>query len=153
MKTLSYKKANTIKHDSTVLEALQKMQVEDCNSLCVLSERGELEGIITLQDIAGATVPVEFVEHSNISEAMHKEGFFAQEAKKLAEKPIQKVMRKTYITATPDTHMITITADFLKNDLYNVPILKDDQLIGVITRTDIRDALLKEMESEVVDNY
>lgn len=145
MKKLTYKHANTILVNSSVREALEKMKHEDCNSLCVLSEQGHLEGIITLQDIAGAAVPPEFVENSSMAEAMHKEGFFAEECKKLAEKPIKNIMRKEFITATPETHILTIMADFLNNDLYNVPVVEDDHLIGVITRTDIRDALTKEM--------
>lgn len=145
MKKLTYKHANTILEHSTVHDALKKMKQEDCNSLCVLSEAGHLEGIITLQDIAGVAVPNEFVENSSISEAMYKEGFFAEQCKSLAVKPITDVMRKEFITVTPETHIMTIMADFLKNDLYNVPVVVDDHLVGVMTRTDIRDALLTEM--------
>jgi predicted transcriptional regulator len=145
MKKLTYKRANTILEHSTVHDALKKMHQEDCNSLCVLTESGHLEGIITMQDIAGAAVPIEFVENSSISEAMYKEGFFAEQCKKLADKPIKSVMRKEFITVTPETHIMTIMADFLNNDLYNVPVVHDDNLVGVMTRTDIRDALLEEM--------
>jgi predicted transcriptional regulator len=144
---LSYKPANTIRIDRSVVDALKKMSAEDCNSLCVLDVEGRLSGIITLQDIAGGTVPIEFVENSSMGEAMYKEGFFTEQSKALANKPIKNIMRKEFITATPETNILTITADFLKNDLYNVPVIKDDQLVGVITRTDIRDALLKQMES------
>jgi acetoin utilization protein AcuB len=145
MSKLTYKRANTILEHSTVHEALKKMHQEDCNSLCVLSESGHLEGIITLQDIAGAAVPPEFVENSNMSEAMYKQGFFTEQCRNLAAKPIRSVMRKEFITVTPETHIMTIMADFLNNDLYNVPVVEDDQLVGVMTRTDIRDALLKGM--------
>lgn len=147
MNKLSYKHANTVLENATVMVALKKMKEEDCNSLCVLSEKGKLVGIITLQDIAGATVPPEFVENSSMSDAMFKPGFFSEQSRALADKPIKKIMRTQFVTVTPESHIMTITADFLNNDLYNVPVLKEGHLVGVLTRTDIRDALYAAMDT------
>lgn len=145
-KALAYKPAHTILADRSVKDALKKMVQEDCNSICVLSETGDLLGIISIQDIAGATVPAEFQENVNISEALHKEGFFEEMCRSLEDKPVTELMRSTYMAVSPETNIMTITADFLHNDLYNVPVMKDDKLVGVITRSDIRNALLEAMK-------
>lgn len=46
------------------------------------------------------------------------------------------------MTVSLHDNIMAITADFLKNDLYLVPVLENGQLVGVVTRTEIKKALL-----------
>jgi len=80
--------------------------------------------------------------------AMYKQGFFTEMCQQLKDKPVTEVMRKEFISVDLDDNIMAVTADFLKNDLYLVPVLQKGKLLGVITRTEIKKALLYGMREE-----
>lgn len=136
----------TINENITVLEALSKLMENPFNSLIVASNDEKVVGIISIQDIAGATVPEQFQENINMADAMYKEGFFKEICQVVKNKLVSEVMRKNILTVTPDTHIMVIMADFLKNDCYMVPVVEGGKLLGIVTRTEIKRALAEAMD-------
>jgi CBS domain-containing protein len=85
-------------------------------------------------------------------DAMYKESFFQETCLAIKNKKIKDVMRKNILTVTPTTHIMVIMADFLKNDCYIVPVVEEGKLIGIVTRTEIKRALIEAMESPIPTN-
>jgi CBS domain-containing protein len=77
---------------------------------------------------------------------MYKEGFFKETCQAIKGKLVKEVMRKNILTVTPDTHIMVIMADFLKNDCYIVPVVEGGKLLGIVTRTEIKRALAEAMD-------
>jgi predicted transcriptional regulator len=50
-------------------------------------------------------------------------------------------MRKDFISVNLKANILTVLADFLQNDLYIIPVIEQDHLIGVLTRTEVRKAI------------
>ena len=130
-----------IHEDMTVEEAMQILLDKSYNGVIVLNKEEKLVGIFSLQDIAAATVPQEMQENTQLSEAMYQPNFFKDMCTQIKKKKVKDVMRTNYITATIETSIMTVAADFLKNDLYLVPIVEEEKVIGVITRSEIKKAL------------
>lgn len=135
-------KVKTISTSDSVLEAVQKMEKDNINAFIVVDDNESVVGVLSLQDIAGATVPRQFRQNIRMAAAMYKVGFFTEMSQKIKSWPVSKVMRRDFVQVSLRDNIMAITADFLNNDLYIVPVIEKGKLIGIVTRTEIRDALL-----------
>ena len=131
----------TIDKNATVRDALREMIERGSNGLIVTTHENKVVGIICLQDIAAAVLPVEMKENISLAQAMYKEGYFEEAAKELAEKKVTEIARTDYKTVAPNASIFEIAAEFLQNDLYIIPVVEDHKLIGVISRSEIKRAL------------
>lgn len=133
--------AAPIYESMTVQEALQILVTKHYNGVIVVNKKGSLVGILSLQDIAAAIVPIEMREHINLASAMYKPSFFQEQCDALKNSKVKEIMRKDFIVATPTTSVMEVAADFLRNGLYLVPICEKGKVIGVVTRSEIKKAL------------
>jgi CBS domain-containing protein len=136
----------SINSKTPIKDALIKMIADNLNGYLVTDDNGKLKGVLSLQDIAAATVPKQFQQNVNMAVAMYREGMFEEACKAIQDKPVSSVMRKKFTIASLDTNVMAVAADFLQNDLYIVPVVDDGKLIGVVTRSQIKRALLENMK-------
>lgn len=131
----------TVTSDVKVPKVIEMMFEYNINGFIVVNGKKAVKGIVSLQDIAAATVPEQFKENLSMAMAMYRRGFFNEMTEKLKDKTAGDIMRKNFILVSPQTNIMAVMADFLKNDLYIVPVVVKGELVGVITRTEIRQAL------------
>ncbi len=143
----------TLPSDITVSEALAIMEEKDVNGFIVTDKQKRVLGILSLQDIAAATVPYQFQKNYRMAMAMYRKGFFHERAEEIKDKKISEIMRLDFVTVSLRTNIMAIMSDFLKNDLYIVPVVEQGKLIGVVTRSQIREALLIGMNLEKRINH
>lgn len=135
-----------IQETMTIREALKFLMTKHFNGVLVVNEREKLVGVLSLQDIAAAIVPADFKENTFLAEAMYQPNFFKEEAEKIKDKKVKDIMRKDFITANIQTSIMTIAADFLKNDLYIIPVIEEEKVVGIVTRSEVKKALAKAMD-------
>lgn len=135
----------TISVEKTIGEAVQSMFEQCCNGYIVVDKRDHVVGVLSLQDIAAFLLPVEFRQNANMSEAMYRKGLFSELCQEIKNKRVSEVMRKEIVTVDLKTNILTVLADFLQNDLYIIPVIEQDHLIGVLTRTEVRKAIVAGM--------
>jgi predicted transcriptional regulator len=140
-----HKGAKTITVDTPIKEALKQLLEDKINGLIVTDSQDQIKGVISLQDIAGATVPDEFKRNVAMASAMYRRGFFKENCLKIVNWPVSKIMRRDFLKVDLNTNIMAVTVDFLKNDLYIVPVVENGKLIGVITRSEIKKAMADEM--------
>lgn len=136
-----HKRPKTISVTATVKAAVEELLQDEINALVVLDEKQRVVGVLSLQDIAAATIPRQFRKNIRMAAAMYKRGFFTEMCQQLKDRPVTEVMRREFISVQLDDNIMVVTADFLKNDLYIVPVIEDKKLIGVVTRSEIKRAL------------
>lgn len=134
-----------INENLMVKDAVEKLLKEEFNEFIVVSDSNKVVGILSLQDIAAATVPQEFRKNISMAAAMYRQGFFHEICNEIKNKNIKEIMRTEFVRVSLSDNIMTITADFLKNDLYIVPVIEKDKLIGVVTRSEIKNAIAKAM--------
>jgi predicted transcriptional regulator len=78
--------------------------------------------------------------------AMYKQGFFHEMCAEIKDQSVTKIMRKNFEWVSLEDHILSITAEFLRGDLYIVPVIENKELIGVVTRSEIKRALAYGME-------
>lgn len=142
-----HKHARTFPLTATILEAVEELVKDEINGLIILNEKEKVVGVLSLQDIAAATIPRQFKKNIRMAAAMYKRGFFTEMCQEIKDKPVSSIMRKEFVSVNLHDNIMAVTADFLKNDLYIVPVLDKGSLIGVVTRSEIKQALIYGMRN------
>lgn len=130
---------------ATIQAALEELVRDRINALVIVDDHQSVLGVLSLQDIAAATVPGQFRKNIRMAAAMYKRGFFTEMCQQIKNEPVSSIMRRDFISVGLHDNIMAVTADFLKNDLYVVPVIQDKKLVGVVTRSEIKKALLHGM--------
>ena len=143
IKEIYHKNPVTIPSDYTVKQALKVILDKRINGLIVTKkdDANKVVGVLAIQDIAAATVPRQFRKNLGMAAALYKKGFFHEMCAEIQDVSVTKIMRKNFEWVTLEDHIMAITAEFLRNDLYIVPVIENKELVGVVTRSEIKKAL------------
>jgi CBS domain-containing protein len=134
-----YPYPKTLNEEVTILDALAiLLREKQCFNRHQFQERSNRH--FSLQDIAAATVPSQFRKNVRMAAAMYKRGFFTEMCQQIKDLPVSRSCH--FVSVDMDDNIMSITADFLKNDLYVVLVIEGKKLMGVVTRTEIKKALL-----------
>lgn len=118
----------TISKKTPVFEALEIMKKYKIRQLPVVAE-GKLAGLVTEKEML--TVSPSPATSLSIYEMNYL----------LAKMSVGEAMIKNPLTVTPGTTLEEAALIMRENKIGSVPVLEDDKLIGIITVTDIFDAL------------
>lgn len=138
----------TISSTTTLHDALETMLEIGTNSL-VVKDNQTVSGIVTTEDIARAVVPDEFEVNTGMADALYKPHYFEEVCIEIGKKDVSTVMRTDYLSVSPGSHVMTVAAYFLKNNLYVVPVIEHGNLIGIVTRTQILHAIAHALKLSV----
>lgn len=121
----------TVQLDSSVTEAFRLMKEHNIRRLPVM-DKGSLAGIITLSDLNQAS------PSSATTLSIHELNYL------LAKTKIKDIMpRKMAVkTTTPETYIETAAKVMRENKVSGLPVVEGDKLVGIITETDVFDALI-----------
>jgi acetoin utilization protein AcuB len=104
----------TITANASIGEAIELMKINSIRHLPVVSQGKKLEGFLTLVDLKQGLIP-----------------------SMLGDLTLQDLMIKQPITVSPDDDIEFAAQLIYKNKIGGMPVVKDDQLAGIITATDI----------------
>ncbi|MDY6789472.1 MAG: CBS domain-containing protein [Candidatus Nanohaloarchaea archaeon] len=104
-----------IDSDSSVKEAARKMRENNIRSL-IVTEGGEALGVVVGKDIAYKVV----AEGNDVSDTS-----------------VSDIMTDDLITASEHDSVSDIATAMLENNISRVPILRGDQVVGIVTKTNI----------------
>ncbi|MBD6616718.1 CBS domain-containing protein [Komarekiella sp. 'clone 1'] len=114
----------TILPETTIAEAQRILLRYGNSGLSVVDSQGQLVGIISRRDI-------DIALHHGFSHA-----------------PVKGYMTTNLKTITPDTTLPQIEALMVTYDIGRLPVLENEQLVGIVTRTDVLRQLHQEREEE-----
>ena len=117
----------TVTPDATLAQARALLDQHRIRHLLVL-EGGKLAGIITDRDIRSAA-----------------------SAASLEQVRVSRAMTRNVITVTPETHIQDAAKLLLTHRIGGLPVLKQGELHGIITETDLLNALVEVMDHAVLE--
>lgn len=135
-----------ISEEITIQEALAVLIKSHFNGVVVVNKKNTLVGILCIQDIVSEVVPFEMRENVHLADAMYKPHFFQDNCEKIKNKKVKNIMRKKFLTVGRDTPVMTIAAEFLTTDLYIFPVVENNTLVGIVTRSELKKALALAMK-------
>jgi acetoin utilization protein AcuB len=104
----------TITANASISEAIELMKINSIRHLPVVAEGNTLQGFLTLADLKQGLIP-----------------------SMLGDLTLQDLMIKAPITVDPDDDIEIAAQLIYKNKIGGMPVVKGDQLVGIITETDI----------------
>jgi acetoin utilization protein AcuB len=120
----------TITPDTSVSDAMRLMREKRIRRLPILDARHQLVGIVSDSDLLYATPsPVTSLSVWEIHDLLYK-------------LKVEKVMTYEVKTVTEDTPLEQAARIMTDNRIGGLPVMRDKQLVGIITETDIFKALL-----------
>ncbi|WP_017294367.1 CBS domain-containing protein [Geminocystis herdmanii] len=103
----------TIRPYTSIEEAQRILLRYGHSGLCVVNQQGELRGVISRRDI-------DLALHHGFSHA-----------------PVKGYMTKNVQVIHPDTSLNEIEGLMVTNDIGRLPVIADNELLGIVTRTDV----------------
>jgi acetoin utilization protein AcuB/CBS domain-containing protein len=130
--------AVTININAPLSEALALMREHDVRRLPVTIDTGELRGIITQGDIRGADI-------------LRVAGFDPVDiAAGLRHVKVDQVMSQDPLTVMPETGLREAALLMIENKIGGLPVVDDDNnVVGIITESDLFEALLQQLDRTV----
>jgi acetoin utilization protein AcuB len=104
----------TITANASISEAIELMKINSIRHLPVVTQDRKLEGFLTLDDLKQGLIP-----------------------SMLGDLTLQDLMIKDPITVNPDDDIEFAAQLIYKNKIGGMPVVTGDQLVGIITATDI----------------
>ncbi|MGB9752152.1 CBS domain-containing protein [Roseiflexus castenholzii] len=114
-----------ISESTTLPEARRLMQRRRVRRLPVLDSDGRLAGIVTEGDI------------NRISDSQVHDMRQYNLYHRVVDLPVRDFMTRTVITVGPDEPVIAVAQLLLRHCIGGVPVVEDEQVVGVITESDL----------------
>lgn len=148
VKDIYKKDPGEINENDTIHDAVKYLLDKAFNGSLVFNNNGDIVGVISLQDVLSVIVPSEFAENLNLADALYQQESFNKFCQSAKNTKVKEIMEKNFFSVSPDTSVMKVAADLLKHNLYSVPIpvMENGKVVGVITRSEIKNALARGME-------
>lgn len=116
----------TIRPDATVAELLAGLAERNIGAMVVVGDRG-LEGIVSERDVV---------------RQLHAQG------SSVLDRPVSKIMTSVVATCAKSDSIDAVSALMTENRVRHVPVLDNDQLIGIVSIGDVVKTRMGELEAE-----
>jgi CBS domain-containing protein len=131
----------TIGPDDSIADAAKLIADNDVSALPVVDDDGHLVSIISEGDLMSREEIGAAVHHPWWIEAVPPAATLAAEFAKSHGKRVEEVMSEQVITATEDAPLAEIAAILERNRIKRVPIVRDGELVGIASRSNLVQAL------------
>jgi CBS domain-containing protein len=132
----------TVTVDTSIADAARKMLEHHISGLPVLDAKGKLVGVVSQGD---------FVRRAEIGTQRRRSRwlrFFVGPGNEAADfvrergRKVGDVMNPSPITVAEDAALEDVAATMEKNDIKRIPVMRGDKLVGIVTRTNLVQAVL-----------
>jgi CBS-domain-containing membrane protein len=131
----------TVKPSSSVKEVATTLLERRISAVPVVDDQGKLVGIISEGDLMHRSEAGTERQRSWWLLGWTGDETLAAEYVKAHARKVADVMTRIVITATPETPLHDIAALLERNSIKRVPIVKDGQLVGIVSRANLIQAV------------
>jgi CBS domain-containing protein len=139
----------TVGPDATLLDALVLMRGQKVSGLPVVSEDGKLVGVLSQRDVARTLKTAGGIpEVTGLFDLLM---FGLSEETGVSVQVLRRVLEETNVRDAMSSPPISIRSDaslelaaevMRENEINRIPVLRDDRLVGIVTRNDLVRALV-----------
>lgn len=127
----------TIGPDATVAEAMQQMLEKKISGIPVLDQAGMLLGIVTEGDVMRRAELGTERQRPRWLSYLLSPGRLAAEYSRTHGRKVQEIMTRDVVTVTVDASLEEAVQKFEKLHVKRIPVVDGDQLVGVLSRSDL----------------
>lgn len=126
-----------IRNTATLHEAAELVAVSRVTDLMVVNDQNKFVGVLSEGDILRAALP-------DISQILDEGGsvetafdLFLTKGRNLANLPITPLIIEEPLTVSEDDHLAKVAVVLIDKQIRLLPVIKDEQLAGTVSRADI----------------
>ena len=140
----------TISTESTVGDAARAMIDGGTSCLPVLNDSGQLAGILTHTDFGfhRKFLPMSSHPMYTLMGAWVQPDSLEEVAKSVSKRKVKEVMSHPVITIRENTPMSEAVEIMLQRGINRLPVMREKELVGVITRHDLVKLMLAELAKD-----
>lgn len=139
IRDIMVKKVYTASEDDTLSDAAVKMLDKNVGCLPVLNGEGKLTGFLSETDFAGKEKLLPF-SRNHAPQLFGKwlnEGGIEEMYKNAKTMKVKEIMSQPPISIDQDETIGDLIEKIIKYNIHRVPVLKDDKLVGIVSRRDL----------------
>lgn len=138
--------AVTVGPKTGLKEAARTMLDREIGCLPVVDDRGRLVGIVTDGDFIArdAGVPFSVFRAPQLLGTWLGEDTVEEIYEEARDRPVEEIMTRRVHTVAPDDALRRVLDVMLDRDVKHVPVVEDDELVGVVARHDLLRLLQRE---------
>lgn len=130
--------------EETFQDLLWSFTKSDHHNIYIIDENEYLVGVISEFDVLRGIVP-KFAGIDLSLAHMMAEGFFEKTGRELKDKKAKDLMKTEFTTVDEDSPIIEVAAKILYVRIFDLPVVKDRKLLGVIYRENLLNHLAEVM--------
>lgn len=130
----------SVRPEATLGEASQLMVAHDIHALPVVSETGEVLGMITHRELLRHLLP-QYVKRMSSGE-LRKGRRGSSDASDPHQIPVREVMDRTVLCVSEDQTLADVATTMINRNVDRFPVVREGKLSGFLTRADIVRRLL-----------
>jgi CBS domain-containing protein len=131
----------TVKPYSSVKDVAKTFLKQRISAVPVVDDEGKLVGIVSEGDLLHRSEAGTQRQRPWWLQMLTGDETLAAEYVKTHARKVADVMTRNVITATPDTPLSEIATLLEKNSIKRVPIVRDNQLVGIVSRANLIQAV------------
>jgi CBS domain-containing protein len=131
----------SVKPSCTVKEVAQTLLERRISAAPVVDDKGKLVGIVSEGDLMHRAEIGTERRHSWWLRVLTGDDALAAEYTKAHARTVADVMTRDVITTSPDTPLHEIAALLERHSIKRVPIVRDGELVGIVSRANLLQAL------------
>jgi CBS-domain-containing membrane protein len=131
----------TVKPETDVVTAIKLLVEHDISALPVLDQTGTVIGVISEADLVRRTEIGTEKQRPWWLEALTPGSILAEEFSKSHGRTVGEIISPHVVSASEDTSIGEIAALLERHRIKRVPIIKDGKLIGIVSRSNLIQAL------------
>ncbi|MBB2169355.1 CBS domain-containing protein [Gluconacetobacter aggeris] len=125
----------------SITDAIRLMVAHKISGLPVITEKGQLVGILTEGDLMRRS-ELETAGHSWLGDLFRSPGHKAEDYVHTHGRKVADIMSQRPVSVGPETPLRDAIATLMLHHIRRLPVMKNDQLVGVVSRGDVLRALL-----------
>jgi CBS domain-containing protein len=134
-----------IRYNTNLHQAAETVAMSGMSDLMVVDENNNFVGVVSEGDILRKALPdidEVLVEGGSLDTAF---GIFINKGRNLAQLPLAPLIIHDPIVVDPDDHVAKATVVLIQKQIRLLPVVRDGQLVGTISRSDICRAVVGAM--------
>lgn len=126
----------SVSETTTLRELSRAFRRYGVTSIPVINEKNKLVGVVNEADLLRAMLPNYAELHDNL-QYMQDFEYLEDRASEVENLPVKDIMVRGTISVDKKAPLMRVIALFLLKSYSHIPVVEKDEIIGVVTRTDI----------------
>jgi CBS domain-containing protein len=128
----------TVTEDTSVTEVARIFLEKGFNGLPVISETGEVLGVVTNSDLVDQNKRLHIPTVIALFDAViYRDKQFKKELEKMTGSLVKDIYTRNPIIASPDTPLEELATIMAEKHVHTLPVVENGKLVGVVGKLDI----------------